>query len=377
MKSERGRVPRAVKPAMSWKLVLGAFVVLLLGGLVMLAGDRTVPPPPVQADQPAENGASGSRSRARAGLPPSDPGDDTSAGTDQTTGGKEIASSGSGDPGPLDDDDGGTTGGEGLTDEEAETRARERYEAAQRNAYQFRKTDPSKVIPTPVMPALTEAAQKYDVPLEILVALMAVESGGAHRDADHSMEGGFGVMNLKENNLVDTLGEAAALLGREKEEVLYDQKLNIEAAAALLAHYYEDALAAGLSESEAWYMALSQYSGRPNPELAAALADEVAGMMMRGFETELNDGGGKVVLPPDPNPPFYPKNWKLAGVTPPPGLATGTDAPGAEGSNAASGGEPGGILKEWFGEKSEEEGEAKSGVAAANTQTSSTPSARP
>ncbi len=331
-------------PATTWKLLAGAFGLIVLVGLMMLARDRTGTPQTGLADG-NRNGevrslGTGSRGHLPASeneVPDTQGGETYEVSTSPTLVADSDSAAGQRSEDVL------ATGTEAIDAEDAETRERERYEIAQRSAYQFRKTDPGKILPTPVMPALADAAQKYNVPQEILLALMAVESGGAHRDADHSMEGGFGVMNLKENNLIDTLGEASSLIGRTKEEVLYDQKLNIEAATALLARYYEDALAAGLVASEAWYMALSQYSGRPNPELAAALADEVGGMMMRGFETELNDGGGRVTLPANPNPPFYPKNWKLAGVTPPPTMNSnqsggGTPPPSAGGNSLAEGG---------------------------------------
>jgi soluble lytic murein transglycosylase-like protein len=204
-----------------------------------------------------------------------------------------------------------------LGETEAETRERERYEAAQRNAFKYRKLDPNKIKPTELGPAFEQASQKYNVPKELLAALAYVESGGAHRDGQNSMEAGYGVMNLRENNLVDTAAEAASLIGKSKDDVFYDQNQNVQAAAALLSKYYEDALATGVSESEAWYMAVSTYSGRPNPELAAAEADEVAGFLIKGFEASLTDGGGTFSVSPNPNPLFMPKNWKLVGMEPP------------------------------------------------------------
>ncbi len=295
-----------------WKVAAGAAIIaLIVGGLATLR-DR-LPASPASGEIAAANGAE--TATGQTGNLPATLSGETATTADltaeaadgSTTLSAEVAA------GAL------TTATElsGESDE-AETRARERYELAQLNAYKFRKTDPAKIQPAELSPALSEASKKYAIPQELLTALMLVESGGSHREADHSMEGGFGVMNLKENNLVNTLSEAANLIGRTEEEVLYDQKVNVEAGAALLARYYEDAVASGLEGGDAWYIAVSQYSGRPNPELAAALADEVAGMMMRGMETELHDGGGTVRLPPNPQPVFYPKNWRLAGVTPPP-----------------------------------------------------------
>lgn len=199
------------------------------------------------------------------------------------------------------------------------SKERERYEAAQlyREQHKLRELDPDKIEPCEVQPALQAASKKHNVPFEILMALMIAESEGMHRNGEHSIEGGYGVMNLKENNLVDTVSEAAEILGVSKDDVFYKQSVNIEAAAALLSRYHEDALASGVSDSEAWYMAVSQYSGRPNPDLASALADETAAWMIRGVDGDLDDGGGHTELAPNPNPIFLPKNWARVGLTPP------------------------------------------------------------
>ena len=219
---------------------------------------------------------------------------------------------------------------------EAETRERERYEEAMRNKFKYRDTDPKKVQPVELSPVLQDVTEKYDLPKNMLAAMMYVETGGTHRGGEHSMEAGYGVMNLRENNMVDTLGEGAAAIGKTKEDVLYNQKDNVEAAAALLKSYHDDAVASGLSDSEAWYTAVSTMSGRPDPELAGALADATAAVLMKGMELHLSDGGGDVVLQPDPNPPFFPKNWDLVGMNPPgnghgPETLPGTNSPDATG----------------------------------------------
>lgn len=219
---------------------------------------------------------------------------------------------------------------------DAETRERERYEEAQANKFQYRKLDPEKIKPVTLTPALQDVSKQYDIPENLMAALMYVESGGSHRYGEHSIEAGYGVMNLRENNLVDTVAEGASLIGKSKEEVLYDQGANIEAAGALLKSYYDDAVASGLSESEAWYAAVSQYSGRTNPELASHLADETAGWMMRGFELHLSDGGGDVVVPGTANPPFLPKNWEVVGMEPPSDGKGATILPGTIPPNAQS-----------------------------------------
>lgn len=226
---------------------------------------------------------------------------------------------------------------------EAETRERERYEEAMKNQFKYRELDPEKIKPAELQPALQEVTEEYDLPENLLAAMMFVETGGTHRYGDHSIDAGYGVMNLKENNMVDTLGEAASLIGKSKDEVLYDQGTNIKAAGALLKSYFDDAKASGLSDSEAWYNAVSQMSGIPDPELASNIADETAGWIMKGISIHTNDGGGDMEIPGTANPPFLPKNWDLVGMDPPSGdrgaaMEPGVIPPSAESfgdSNAA------------------------------------------
>lgn len=228
---------------------------------------------------------------------------------------------------------------------EAETRERERYEEAMKNKFKYRELDPEKIKPAELQPALQDVTEEYGLPENLLAAVMYVETGGTHRFGDHSIDAGYGVMNLKENNMVDTLGEAASLIGKSKDEVLYDQATNIKAAGALLKSYYDDAIASGLSESEAWYTAVSQYSGIPDPELASNIADETAGWLMKGISIHTNDGGGDLEIPGTATPPFTPKNWELVGMDPPSGdqgavLEPGVIPPNAEsyGDSSAVGG---------------------------------------
>jgi hypothetical protein len=291
------------------KIALGVLAaIIVIGGLAALNNTKK---PKLAVGQRVEEGGEDAKSRRlRGGRWSSEDSGDDGKGKKKDAASNDTASSRT-----LTADAEASAGV--IIETEAETRERERYERAQANAFKYRVLDPNKIKPTPLEPALKQAAEKYKVPYLVLAAMMYVESGGTHRDGGHSIEAGYGVMNLKENNLVDTAAEAAKLLGRNKEDLFYDQSLNIEGAAALLYSYYEDALATGVPENEAWYMAVSQYSGRPNPELAAALADETAGTIIKGFEIDLKDGGGYLKIPPNPNPPFLPKNWKLVALDPP------------------------------------------------------------
>ncbi len=211
---------------------------------------------------------------------------------------------------------------------------RQRYEMVQLKAYKFRQTDPAKVKPVEVATVLPEAAKKYDIPEDLLAALLYTSSDGGHHYAEHDIEGGFGLMMLKESPQCNTLAEAAELLGVSVEDVIYDQRLNMMGGAAVLRQYYDDAMASGLQEGEAWYMAIAQYSGRPQPDLAAALADQVSGNLIRGFEIDSEDGSGYYHQEANPTPIFQPQNWGVAGVDPP--AAGGATEPDQDQANAVT-----------------------------------------
>lgn len=323
------------------KYLIGAVLaVAVIGGLVLLGRERVSPgPAPVVSADPELSGGPKSSGTAQGPLEvEKDPAAAGTAASDRKTTDNLYGLP----PLTMENVDINPEKPADMPLADWEEYERQRYEMVQLKAYKFRQTDPSKVKPYEIAEVVPEAAKKYDIPQELLAALLYTSSDGGHHYAEHDIEGGFGLMMLKESPQCDTLGEAAQLLGVSREDVIYDQRLNVLGGAAVLRQYYDDAIAAGLDESEAWYMAVSQYSGRPQPILAAALADQVAGNMMKGFEIDSEDGSGYYVQDPNPNPIFLPKNWKLAAVDPPAGTAedkVNAGAAPAEDPGAAPGGD--------------------------------------
>src|SRR5215204_755804 len=88
-----------------------------------------------------------------------------------------------------------------------------------------------------------EAAQKYDVPVSILLAMgyvntrweMPSPEASAHEPGNLHGRGAYGIMQLVQNDFADTLGEASRLTGIPKEELKTDRRAKILGAAALLA----------------------------------------------------------------------------------------------------------------------------------------------
>lgn len=88
-----------------------------------------------------------------------------------------------------------------------------------------------------------EAAEKYDVPVSILLAMgyvntrweMPPPEASAYEPGDPHGRGAYGIMQLVRNDDEDTLGEASRLTGIPEETLKTDRRSNILGAAALLA----------------------------------------------------------------------------------------------------------------------------------------------
>ena len=88
-----------------------------------------------------------------------------------------------------------------------------------------------------------EAAEKYDVPVSILLAMgyvntrweMPPPGASAHDPGDPHGRGAYGIMQLVRNDDEDTLGDASRLTGIPEETLKTDRRSNILGGAALLA----------------------------------------------------------------------------------------------------------------------------------------------
>lgn len=102
-----------------------------------------------------------------------------------------------------------------------------------------------------------EASLEFRVPADLLMAIGRVENNWTQ--VGPTIDQGFGIMHLVNNNYSQTLGEAAALIQVDPKAIESDARTNIRAGAALLAH-----LAGADRERfapEDWVAPLMQYSG--------------------------------------------------------------------------------------------------------------------
>lgn len=105
-----------------------------------------------------------------------------------------------------------------------------------------------------------DAAAEFEVPVEILKTIGQIENNWTQMGP--SIDQGWGIMHLVQNNYCNTLHEAAELLRLSDQILKDDARQNIRGAAALLRHYFnrqQPALPAVLPEH--WYPAVKKFSG--------------------------------------------------------------------------------------------------------------------
>jgi hypothetical protein len=96
---------------------------------------------------------------------------------------------------------------------------------------------------SPLMAEFVEAAEEYDVPTSLLLAMSHVNTrwempppeASTYKPGDPHGRGAYGIMQLVQNDFENTLGEASELTGISEENLKTDRKSNILGGAALLA----------------------------------------------------------------------------------------------------------------------------------------------
>ena len=112
-----------------------------------------------------------------------------------------------------------------------------------------------------LVPVFEQASVKYQVPLPLLLVLGYYGSNFENRGNAPTIEGGYGVMALRQNVYGgNSLAEAAALTGVSEDDLKVDAALNIMGAAAVLDAYatqFQVDRSAGL---DAWLDVIIKYA---------------------------------------------------------------------------------------------------------------------
>jgi uncharacterized lipoprotein YddW (UPF0748 family) len=126
----------------------------------------------------------------------------------------------------------------------------------------------------------TRAAVEFNTPQRLLEAIAMVQSNWTQMG--ESMYGSWGVMGLVENQFVQQITEAAALLKVSPQQIKDDARINIRAAAALLAKYHK-----GQADNtiEDWFAAAKKLTGLHNDYYEQELAKRFYDVINEGATT--------------------------------------------------------------------------------------------
>jgi uncharacterized lipoprotein YddW (UPF0748 family) len=143
----------------------------------------------------------------------------------------------------------------------------------------------------PLMPMFEQAAKRHDVPLPLLLTLAYLGSAFENRGDAPTIEGGVGVMALRDNNFwhSDSLGEGGGLTSVPRAQLRANPRANINAAAAVLSAY---ARQMGIDRSQglqAWLQPVIKYAGL-DEEYSRMFAMEVFEKLLTGLDVTNSSG---------------------------------------------------------------------------------------
>jgi hypothetical protein len=127
-----------------------------------------------------------------------------------------------------------------------------------------------------------DAAEEFDVPVELLEAIGQVESNWAQ--IGPSIDRGWGIMHLVQNNYCNSLEEAAELIGVSPQTLKDDARANIRGAAALIAEY-AGPNRESFDDLTDWFSAAKQFSCLVDDELRTMQAQRYYETIRTGSET--------------------------------------------------------------------------------------------
>lgn len=145
-------------------------------------------------------------------------------------------------------------------------------------------------------PKFKQAAEEFNVPVEILMGISFAETRHEHlmwpEGERYSPENGmprpYGIMSLWDNEFFGhSLVDAAKLIGKDPEELKRDPLQNMRGAAALLRKFYEENEKPKYAKDgslESWKYAIVKYCGIPEPDLSHSHAWDVYDFLSQGYD---------------------------------------------------------------------------------------------
>jgi hypothetical protein len=207
-------------------------------------------------------------------------------------------------------------------------------------------TDAKASGPSALQADFASAAQEFDVPQSVLMAVSFRQTRWDAHDGQPSTTGNYNVMGLTEVRAQDlqqptdaerlsemnlsgdpkvskhfsasralkadparvnpddprlhTLDDAAKLIGASTDELRTDSRQSVRGAAALLAQWEKEAYGTLPADAGRWYPAVARYSQSPDASAADRFAQRVFASIRTG-ESRVTDDGQQVVLTADPS----------------------------------------------------------------------------
>ncbi len=139
-----------------------------------------------------------------------------------------------------------------------------------------------------------EAAQEFNVPVDLLKAIGLVETNWTQ--IGPSIDQGWGILHLVENDYAHTLSDAAKILEVSHRVLQEDARMNIRGGAALLA-YVAGIDRMSFTKPEDWFDAVKIFTGLISGELRELQAQQYYDVLKNGRTSE-TIWGEKIVLSP-------------------------------------------------------------------------------
>ncbi len=163
------------------------------------------------------------------------------------------------------------------------------------SAEESEEPDASRINEGPTYLALEAAAIELEVPLNLLMAIAYTEThwemAAGSTETGFDREGNvWGVMGLAEGR---NLERAAGSVEEHIDDVRYDLRVNVRAAAALLAIIAANALGPDFAEKAAlgdYWDVVAEYAGFADPETTISYVQEVMDCLRHGAGKTLSNG---------------------------------------------------------------------------------------
>lgn len=156
------------------------------------------------------------------------------------------------------------------------------------------------VVPTALDDAFQAAAEEYEVPRDLLVAISWSLTRLDDRSGMEAVDSAVGLMNLRADGRTPSLPRGAELAGLSVDDAAYDPASSVRAGAAVLrelADQREAELGIPVDDLQAWFPVVEAYSGSNDPVVSGGFADQVYDVLQWGLMAEASTGDFLVVEP--------------------------------------------------------------------------------